>query len=64
MRALASVGCGENTIKLWDAETGRKLCTLHGHKETIRALAFNRKRSILASADSGTTVKLWRIPKR
>lgn len=57
-RTLASPS-QDQTIRLWDAETGECLRTINGHKETVFALAFDPKGGTLASASGDGTVKLW-----
>ena len=46
---LASASSDE-TIKLWDAETGREVLTLRGHSRGINRLAYSPDGQRLASA--------------
>jgi WD40 repeat protein len=57
---LAS-GSGDNSVKLWEASTGKRLQTLYGHQWAVRAVTFSPDGNILASASSDNTVKLWRV---
>ena len=57
-KTLAS-GSVDNTIKLWDAETGERLHTFRGHKEDIETVAFAPDSKTLASGSEDNTVKLW-----
>jgi hypothetical protein len=64
---LASAGCSDGTIKLWDVATGkkRKILTLHAG-QTLRCLAFSPDGRILASAgaaagDGSAPIKLWEV---
>ena len=57
-RQLASAGC-DGTVRLWDAETGRKSATLRGHTDSIYGVAYSPRRPTLASASWDGTIKLW-----
>ena len=57
-RMLASPS-DDNTIRLWDAETGECLRTLEGHKEGVNSVAFDPAGRTLASGSNDNTVKLW-----
>jgi small GTP-binding protein len=56
MLASGSVDC---TVKLWEPASGKLLQTLKGHKDWVRAVAFDRTGKMLASGSADTTVKLW-----
>ncbi|MDT9195436.1 WD40 repeat domain-containing protein, partial [Limnospira sp. PMC 1245.20] len=49
----------DNTLKLWDLETGTELATLTGHSDDVNAvvIAPDGKRAVSASDDK--TLKLW-----
>ncbi|MDT9231247.1 WD40 repeat domain-containing protein, partial [Limnospira sp. PMC 1242.20] len=49
----------DNTLKLWDLETGTELATLTGHSDGVNAvvIAPDGKRAVSASDDK--TLKLW-----
>jgi WD40 repeat protein len=49
----------DNTLKVWDLETGRELRTLKGHSDSVAGVAVspNGQRAVSASWDY--TVKLW-----
>jgi class 3 adenylate cyclase/GTPase SAR1 family protein len=60
-RMLASPS-EDNTIRLWDAETGKCLRTLKGHTWSVFGLAFDPSGGVLASASQDNTIKLWELP--
>jgi len=57
-KRIISGGYGD-TIKVWDAVTGKELMTLRGHDDWVWSVAFSPdgKRIISGSADS--TIKVW-----
>jgi WD40 repeat protein len=57
-KTLAS-GSGDQTVKLWNAATGKLLSTLQGHTDSVYSVAWSPEGKILASANGDKTVKLW-----
>jgi len=57
-RQLASAS-GHQTIKIWDAETGRCMQTLEGHSGWVYSVVFSHDSRQLASASGDQTVKIW-----
>jgi WD40 repeat protein len=53
------IASGDNTARLWDAQSGVEASVLRGHSSLVLSAAFsaNGKRVVTASADS--TAKLW-----
>ncbi|MFC1764087.1 protein kinase [Planctomycetota bacterium] len=49
----------DNTLKLWDADTGKEQMTLRGHEEGITSVAFNSDGNRIISADSSGIIKVW-----
>lgn len=57
-KTLASASWDE-TIKLWDAQTGQERATLTGHTDKVVSVAFSPGGKTLASASRDKTIKLW-----
>ncbi|MBF0521415.1 MAG: glycosyltransferase family 39 protein, partial [Nitrospirae bacterium] len=53
------IGIVGNTVKRWDAVTGRKLKTFAGHKDQINAIALVADSNQLLSAAKNNRLKLW-----
>ncbi|MDT9226857.1 MAG: WD40 repeat domain-containing protein, partial [Limnospira sp. PMC 1279.21] len=53
----------DETLKLWDLETGTELATLTGHSGSVKAVAItpDGKRAVSASDDN--TLKLWDLER-
>ena len=58
---LAS-GSVDQTIGLWDIQTGERLQTLVGHGNWVRSLKFSPDGTHLASGSYDQTIKLWHVP--
>ncbi len=49
----------DQTLKLWDADTGQALRTLAGHSASVNGCAFSPDGKLIVSASSDQTLKLW-----
>ncbi|GJD18412.1 WD repeat protein with Ser/Thr protein kinase motif [Rivularia sp. IAM M-261] len=58
---ILATGSDDNTIKLWNVDTGEEFATLTGHSWSITALVFSSDGKILISASKDKTVKLWQV---
>ncbi|KAG0045476.1 hypothetical protein BGZ83_009330 [Gryganskiella cystojenkinii] len=57
MMPIIVTGGLDNTLKIWDVETGECLNTLFGHVEGVWSLAFDKLRIVSGSLDR--TIKVW-----
>ncbi|MEP0856596.1 serine/threonine protein kinase [Trichocoleus sp. DQ-U1] len=59
---LAS-GSLDNTIKLWNLNTGQEISTLKAHSKSVGAVAISPDGQILASGSWDNTIRLWNLKK-
>ena len=59
-RAIATGGY-DNTIRLWDVESGNHIATYEGHTGAVRCIAISPNNRILASGSEDNSVILWDI---
>jgi WD40 repeat protein len=58
---ILATGSDDNTIKLWEVNTGQLISTLLGHSWSVVAVAFTADGETLISGSWDKTVKLWRV---
>ena len=49
----------DNTIKIWDANTGACLKTLEGHTDEVYSVAYSPDGTKIISCSYDTTIKIW-----
>ncbi|MBT5427094.1 MAG: WD40 repeat domain-containing protein, partial [Bacteroidetes bacterium] len=54
-------GSYDNTIKIWDATTGKELKTLLGHTDRVRSVKFSPNGKWIVSGSDDRTVRLWSV---
>ncbi len=54
-------GSEGKTAKVWDAETGKELLTLSGHKSYVNSVAWIPDGKRLATAGTDNTAKVWDV---
>ena len=57
---LAS-GSGDNTVKLWNFETGDEMRTFTGHGNSVKLVVFSQDGRLLASHSDDDTIKIWNV---
>ncbi len=57
-RTLATWGC-ENTVRLWDVQTGKERNASKAHRGHLHTLAFSPNSRLLATGGDGVFVRVW-----
>jgi len=63
-RLLVTTDRTEPGIRIWEAQTGRELGRLSGHRDYTFAVAFSPDGKTLASVGADGSLKLWHLPTR
>ncbi|MDY9927970.1 NB-ARC domain-containing protein [Methanosarcina sp.] len=53
----------DNTLKVWDLETGEEKITLRGHNDSVRAVSVTPNGRYAVSASIDRTLKVWNLEK-
>ncbi|KAF5273393.1 hypothetical protein FQA39_LY07410 [Lamprigera yunnana] len=59
-RILASASF-DKSIKLWEARTGKFICTLRGHVQAVYMISFSVDSRLMVSGSADSTLKLWNL---
>src|SRR5690606_26554900 len=62
-RLLASAS-SDQTVRLWDVDSGRPLAVFEGHTSSVAAVSFSHDGRYVASVDHGGIVRLWNAETR
>jgi len=54
-------GSRDNTVCLWDVESGAAVRTLTGHTGRVSSVAFSPDKKLLASGSRDNTARLWEV---
>jgi WD40 repeat protein len=52
-------GSDDDTLKVWDAETGQEMLTLEGHSDWVRSVSFSPDGRRIVSGSDDNTLKVW-----
>ena len=50
---------GDETLKIWDVQTGQCKCTLSGHSSYVNACCFSPDGGSVLSGSADNTLKIW-----
>ncbi|MDE0400559.1 MAG: T9SS type A sorting domain-containing protein [Candidatus Poribacteria bacterium] len=56
---IIATGSGDNTLRLWNANTGEHIHTFTGHTAAVLSVAFSPDGTIIATGSSDNTLRLW-----
>ena len=59
MATTLASGSDDNTVRLWDINSGQLKATLEGHTRPVYSVAFSPDGSALASGSGDKTIRLW-----
>jgi WD40 repeat protein len=54
----------DQTVKLWDAATGREMLTLEGHNSKLYCVDFSPDGRRLVSGGRDRTIRIWSAANR
>ncbi|MEA5519495.1 hypothetical protein [Limnoraphis robusta] len=54
-------GSYDNTIKVWNLETGAEIRTLKGHDDYVFSVSISNDSKTIVSGSSDSTIKVWNL---
>ncbi|XP_065873556.1 WD40 repeat-containing protein HOS15 isoform X2 [Euphorbia lathyris] len=51
----------DSTVKLWDVELGKLICSLNGHRDPVYSVAFSPNGEYLASGSLDRCINIWSL---
>ncbi len=54
----------DNTVRMWDVNTGQELVRFEGHAAHIESVAFSPDGRSIVSCGYDSSVRVWEVPKR
>ncbi|EEZ97691.1 notchless [Tribolium castaneum] len=54
----------DKSIKLWEAKSGKFICTLRGHVQAVYVISFSADSRLLVSGSADSTLKLWNLREK
>ena len=57
-------GSGDQTLRVWGAESGEEMLTLKGHSGTVTSVAFSPDGRRIISGSHDQTIKVWDATSR
>ncbi|MCP4345291.1 MAG: PQQ-binding-like beta-propeller repeat protein, partial [Desulfobacterales bacterium] len=54
-------GSDDNTVRLWDVETGKELSVFKGHSSLVSSVSFSPDGTFITSGSADNTVRLWDV---
>jgi WD40 repeat protein len=52
----------DQSVKVWDAETGEEVLTFEGHAESVRGVTFSPDGKRIVSCSQDGALKFWSLP--
>src|SRR3954447_26124514 len=61
MARLALSGSEDNTVRIWEVDTGRSLRVLEGHSDRVWSVAWSPDGRLALSGSADNTVRIWEV---
>jgi WD40 repeat protein/tetratricopeptide (TPR) repeat protein len=58
-RRIVSCGDADNTVRIWDAQTGAQLRVLPGHERGVSSASFSPDGMRIVSSGGDSTIRIW-----